>query len=51
MKVRVVKESYFTKEINELADEVSNIAGTDSAPADISDVMERYSQAISKFNK
>jgi polyribonucleotide nucleotidyltransferase len=37
--------------INELADEVSNIAGTDSAPADISDVMERYSQAISKFNK
>jgi uncharacterized protein YihD (DUF1040 family) len=51
MKVKVVKESYFTKEINELADEVSNIAGTDSAPADISDVMERYSQAISKFNK
>ena len=51
MKVKVVKESYFTKEISETADEVSSIAGTDEAPADVSDAMSRYSQAISKFNK
>lgn len=51
MKVKVVKESYFTKEISETADEVSSIAGTDEAPADITDAMSRYSQAISKFNK
>ena len=51
MKVKVVKESYFTKEINESADEVSSVAGTDEAPVEISDVMDRYSQAISKLNK
>lgn len=51
MKVKVVKESYFTKEINESADEVSSVAGTDEAPVEISDVMSRYSQAISKLNK
>lgn len=51
MKVKVVKESYFTKEINESTDEVSTMAGTDEAPAEISDVMSRYSQAISKLNK
>jgi len=51
MKVKVVKESYFTKEISETADEVSSIAGTDAAPSDVSDAMSRYSQAISKFNK
>jgi len=51
MKVKVVKESYFTKEINESADEVSSLAGTDEAPVEISDVMSRYSQAISKLNK
>lgn len=51
MKVKVIKESYFTKEINESADEVSSVAGTDEAPVEISDVMSRYSQAISKLNK
>jgi hypothetical protein len=51
MKVKVVKESYFTKEITESADEVSDVAGTDEAPVEISDVMNRYSQAISKLNK
>jgi hypothetical protein len=51
MKVKVVKESYFTKEISESSDELSTIAGTDEAPAEISDSMSRYTQAISKFNK
>ena len=51
MKVKVVKESYFTKAISESSDEVSNVAGTDEAPADVSDTMSRYTQAISKFNK
>lgn len=51
MKVRVVKESYFTKELSESTDELSSVAGTDEAPADVSDTMSRYTQAISKFNK
>ena len=51
MKVKVVKESYFTKAISESTDEVSNVAGTDEAPVDVSDTMSRYTQAISKFNK
>lgn len=51
MKVKVVKESYFTQEITESVDEVSDVAGTDEAPADVSDVMSKYSQAISKFTK
>jgi AcrR family transcriptional regulator len=51
MKVRVVKESYFTKAISESVDELSSIAGTDEVQADVSDVMSRYTQAISKFNK
>ena len=51
MKVKVVKESYFTKEISESTDELSTIAGTDEAPAEVSDTMSRYTQAISKFNK
>jgi AcrR family transcriptional regulator len=51
MKVKVVKESYFTKALSESTDELSSVAGTDEAPADVSDVMSRYSQAISKFNK
>ena len=51
MKVKVVKESYFTKELSESTDELSSVAGTDEAPADVSDVMSRYTQAISKFNK
>ena len=51
MKVKVVKESYFTKEISESVDELSSIAGTDEVQADVSDTMSRYTQAISKFNK
>ena len=51
MKVDVVKESYFKKEINETADEVSEVVGNDEAPADIGHAMSQYTQAISKFNK
>ena len=51
MKVKVVKESYFAKDVSDSTDEVSSVAGTDQAPADVSDVMSRYTQAISKFNK
>ena len=51
MKVRVVKESYFTKAISESVDELSSIAGTDEVQTDVGDVMSRYTQAISKFNK
>ena len=51
MKVKVVKESYFTKAISESTDEVSSVAGTDEAPVEVSDTMSRYTQAISKFNK
>jgi len=51
MKVNVVKESYFKSEAQESVDEAQNLVGTDEAPADISDVMARYTSAISKFNK
>ena len=51
IKVKVVKESYFAKDDSDSTDEVSSVAGTDQAPADVSDVMSRYTQAISKFNK
>jgi hypothetical protein len=44
-----VKESYFTKEVNEKADEVKSLIGNDSVEtADVSDSMARYTQAISK---
>lgn len=51
MKVKTVKESYFTKEVNESVDEVDSLIGQDSQDIDLSDSMSRYTQAISKFNK
>jgi len=51
MKVKTVKESYFTKEVNETADEVDSLLGEDNQEVDLSDVMTRYTQAITKFNK
>ncbi len=51
MKVNVVKESYFRSEAQETVDEAQQLVGTDEAPAEISDVMARYTSAISKFNK
>jgi len=51
MKVNVVKESYFKSETPEVVSEVQDVVGTDEAPAEIGDVMARYTQAISKFSK
>ena len=51
MKVNVVKESYFRSEAQESVDEAQNLVGTDTVNADVSDVMARYTQAISKYNK
>ena len=51
MKVQTVKESYFTKEVNEPADEVDSLLGEDNQEVDLSDTMTRYTQAITKFNK
>lgn len=51
MKVKTVKESYFTKEVNESVDEVDSLLGEDNQEVDLSDVMTRYTQAITKFNK
>ena len=51
-KVETIKQSYFKSEVNESVDEVNSIAGEDEAPAEeLSDVMSRYTQAITKFNK
>ena len=51
MKVNVVKESYFKSETPEVVSEVQDVVGTDEAPAELGDVMARYTQAISKFSK
>ena len=51
MKVNVIKESYFRSEAQESEDDAQKLVGTDSVNADISDVMARYTSAISKFNK
>ncbi len=51
-KVETIKQSYFKGEVSESVDEVNSIAGEDEAPAEeLSDVMSRYTQAITKFNK
>ena len=51
MKVNVIKESYFRSEAQESEDDAQKLVGTDSVNADISDVMARYTSAISKYNK
>jgi hypothetical protein len=51
MKVNVIKESYFKSETVEVVSDVQEVVGTDEAPADVSDVMARYTQAITKFSK
>ena len=51
MKVKTVKESYFTKEVTESVDEVDSLLGEDNQEIDLSDSMARYTQAITKFNK
>jgi hypothetical protein len=50
MKVKTVKESYFKDDSVESVSEVDAVIGNDSTPVEISDVMSRYTQAISKHN-
>ena len=51
MKVKTVKESYFQREVKESVDEVDSLIGNDSVEIDLSDSMDRYTQALTKFNK
>jgi hypothetical protein len=51
MKVKTVKESYFKDDSVESVSEVDAVIGNDTVPADITDTMSRYTQAISNFNK
>jgi hypothetical protein len=51
MKVKIVKESYFKDDLVESVSEVDAVIGNDTVPADITDTMSRYTQAISNFNK
>ena len=51
MKVKTVKESYFTKEVTESVDEVDSLLGEETIDESVSDTMARYTQAIAKFNK
>mgnify|MGYP006159869249 CR=1 FL=1 len=50
MKVKTVKESYFTKEVTESVDEVDSLLGDGTVESDVSDTMARYGQAITNFN-
>jgi len=47
-KVKTIRESYFKVDVNETESEVDAAIGNDEAPADVSDTMIRYTQAISK---
>ena len=51
MKVKTVKESYFTNDSKESVDEVDSLLGEDvSSDETQSDTMSRYTQAITNFN-
>jgi len=52
MKVKTVKESYFTKEVTESVDEVDSLLGEDNVSEEaVSESMSRYTQAITNFTK
>lgn len=51
MKVKTIKESYFKRDSVETVDESDSLLGEGTVDVDWSDSMERYTQAISKFNK
>ena len=51
MKVKTVKESYFTKEVNESVDEVDSLLGEENVSEEaVSESMSKYTQAITNFN-
>ena len=49
MKVKTVKESYFTKDVTESVDEVDSLLGDGEVEVDTSDSMSQYTQAITNF--
>ena len=52
MKVKTVKESYFTKEGEESVDEVDSLLGEENVSEEaVSESMSRYTQAITNFTK
>jgi len=51
IKVKTVKESYFSKEVNESVDEVDSLLGDGEVDLDTSDSMSQYTQAITNFTK
>ena len=51
MKVKVVKESYFTQEVTESVDEVDSLLGEGIVDVDVSDSMSQYTQAITHYQK
>jgi hypothetical protein len=51
MKVKVVKESYFAKEVTESVDEVDSLLGEGTVDVDVSDSMSQYTQAITHYQK
>ena len=51
MKVKTVKESYFSKEITESVDEVDSLLGEENVSEEtVSESMAKYTQAITNFN-
>ena len=52
MKVKTIKESYFTKEISESMDEADALIGTqEETPVVVSGIMDAYTKAITKASK
>ena len=52
MKVKTVKESYFTKDVTESVDEVDSLLGEDNVSEEtVSESMARYTQAITHFKQ
>ena len=48
VKVQTIRESYFKQDVEETESEVDAAIGNDQAPVEVSDLMSRYTQAISK---
>jgi hypothetical protein len=52
MKVKTVKESYFTKDVTESADEVDSLLGEENVSNEtVSESMSKYAQAITHYTK
>ena len=51
VKVKTVKESYFSNGTEESVDEVDSLLGAGEVDSDVSDSMSQYTQAITNFTK